>query len=86
VLADRDTAERIEPCRKELEEKGIRIVYYDEAFLKTLHDTTPIPNERTAGMKPDDIRALIYTSGTTGEKDRVQCAEQKRQSLKTDNA
>jgi acyl-CoA synthetase (AMP-forming)/AMP-acid ligase II len=67
VLADRDTAERLEPCRKELEEQGIRIVYYDEAFLRTLHDTTPIPNERTAGMKPDDIRALIYTSGTTGE-------------------
>lgn len=67
VLADRDTTERIEPCREELEKNGIKIVYYDEALFKTMLDTTPIPNERTAAMKPDDIRSLIYTSGTTGE-------------------
>ncbi|WPB08043.1 uncharacterized protein RHO25_012707 [Cercospora beticola] len=66
MLADRETSERLEPCRAELEEAGITIVYYDEAVINALSNGTPIPASRTEGIMPTDTRGLIYTSGTTG--------------------
>ena len=49
-----------------MEKAGITIVYYDEALIAGLRDTTPIPAARTEGIQSTDIRSLIYTSGTTG--------------------
>lgn len=66
VIADRDTAERLEPCRDEFDQNGVKIIYYDDSWLASLHDTTPIPKSRTAGLSMTDTRSLIYTSGTTG--------------------
>ncbi|KAI5358539.1 Putative AMP-dependent synthetase/ligase, AMP-binding, AMP-binding enzyme domain, ANL [Septoria linicola] len=66
VLADRETSERLEPCREDLEKAGVKIVYYDEALIAGLRDTTLIPAARTMGMQSADTRYLIYTSGTTG--------------------
>lgn len=56
----------MEPCREDLEKAGIQIVYYDEQFLATMRDTTPLPRSRTKGYLGTDTRCLIYTSGTTG--------------------
>ncbi|CAK3845850.1 fatty acid transporter [Lecanosticta acicola] len=66
VIADKETAERLESTREELTQAGITILYYDEALFSTFRDTTPVPRERNATFKSGDTRELIYTSGTTG--------------------
>ncbi|SMR57628.1 unnamed protein product [Zymoseptoria tritici ST99CH_3D1] len=66
IIADKETAERLEPCRADLEASGVTIIYYDEALFATFRDSTPLPSSRTQGIKSSDTRSLIYTSGTTG--------------------
>lgn len=66
LIADRSVQEAVEPSRGVLEKRGTRISYYDQAFFENLLDTTPVPRERTRGLKATDVRSLIFTSGTTG--------------------
>lgn len=66
MLADRETADKLESTKDELDQAGIKIVYYDEAFIAGLSDSTPIPDSRNNDIKSSDTRSLIYTSGTTG--------------------
>ncbi|KAK4616774.1 Very long-chain fatty acid transport protein [Fulvia fulva] len=66
VLADRETVDKMETTREELEQAGVTIVYFDEALFASMRDTTPIPRARTANVLPTDTKSLVYTSGTTG--------------------
>ncbi|EME39548.1 hypothetical protein DOTSEDRAFT_75272 [Dothistroma septosporum NZE10] len=66
VIADRETIDKMETTREELEQAGITIIYYDEALFASLRDATPLPKARAANIQSTDIRSLIYTSGTTG--------------------
>ncbi|KAF2209904.1 hypothetical protein CERZMDRAFT_113631 [Cercospora zeae-maydis SCOH1-5] len=66
LIVDREISPRVEPCRAELEEAGVTIVYYDQAVLDALTNETPIPSSRTDHLLPSDTRGLVYTSGTTG--------------------
>ncbi|KXT01135.1 hypothetical protein AC578_10891 [Pseudocercospora eumusae] len=67
ILADRETTERMEPCREDLEKAGVKIVYYDELSIsQDCRESMPLPKSRTSSMNPQDVRSLIYTSGTTG--------------------
>lgn len=66
LIADRDIQGLVDPCEDALGSTGVRIHYYDQAFMSSLSDTTPLPRSRREGVKPEDIRSLIYTSGTTG--------------------
>ena len=66
LIAEREIQNLVEPIRDDLEKANTGVLYYDQLFLESLADATPLPRERTKGIKPDDIRSLIYTSGTTG--------------------
>ena len=66
MLTDMDNKSLVSPNEAELESNKIKTVYYSPQFLVTLKDTTPLPQTRRTGIKPDAIRSLIYTSGTTG--------------------
>ncbi|ETI20230.1 hypothetical protein G647_08264 [Cladophialophora carrionii CBS 160.54] len=66
LLADRSTTDLVQPCDDELRSAGVTTVYYDEAFLAALTDTTPVPKALHKGISPTELAGLIYTSGTTG--------------------
>lgn len=66
LIADRATAELVTPCEEELKAAGIQTVWYDEAFISSLSDTTPVPKSLHKGILPTELGGLIYTSGTTG--------------------
>lgn len=66
LLADRDTRNLVAPCDEELSRANVQTVYYDTNFISSLTNTTPVPQSRRSGFKPDSPLSLIYTSGTTG--------------------
>ena len=66
LLAERGVEHLVEPCQDELSAAGVKTVYYGQALLDSLDDTTPLPAERTFNIAFTDVRGLIYTSGTTG--------------------
>jgi acyl-CoA synthetase (AMP-forming)/AMP-acid ligase II len=66
LLADRATQPLVQPCEKDLEAADVQIIYYDDAFIASLPDRTPLPRSWQSGARPDDLAGLIYTSGTTG--------------------
>lgn len=66
MITDSDVKYNVEPCRKELEELGIKIQYYDPSFFASFSDSTTIPESRRESISIESVRGLIYTSGTTG--------------------
>ncbi|RMZ77066.1 hypothetical protein DV738_g4617, partial [Chaetothyriales sp. CBS 135597] len=66
LLADREQRSLVEPVEAELAEGGAKVVYWDQAFVDGLTDTTPLPKERRSNIDPNETCGLIYTSGTTG--------------------
>jgi acyl-CoA synthetase (AMP-forming)/AMP-acid ligase II len=44
----------------------VTTIYYDEAFLASLTNSTPLPDYRLENRKIEDIVSLLYTSGSTG--------------------
>lgn len=66
LLAERGIERLVEPCKDELSKSGVETLYYDQAFITSLSDTTPIHRERNTGISPESMKSLIYTSGTTG--------------------
>ncbi|KAF2003210.1 long-chain fatty acid transporter-like protein [Amniculicola lignicola CBS 123094] len=66
LITDEGVRYNVEPCRPELEEMGVKILYFNPASLATLSDDTPIPGDRWDNIPPESVRCLIYTSGTTG--------------------
>ena len=66
LITDTDVKNNVEPCRTELEDLGVKIQYYDPAFIASLANTTPIPESRRENISIESVRGLIYTSGTTG--------------------
>lgn len=66
LLADRAVHHLVHPYEAELEEAKVRTIYFDESFIMSLQDNTPLPAARCKGVQPDAVGRLIYTSGTTG--------------------
>ncbi|KAF2189819.1 long-chain fatty acid transporter-like protein [Zopfia rhizophila CBS 207.26] len=66
LITDQDVRNNVEPCREQLEERGLKIKYYDPQFFSSLTNTTPIPDSRRESVTIESIRGLVYTSGTTG--------------------
>lgn len=66
LLADRDTRFLVQPCESDLLQANIKTLFYDTHFINSLKNTTPIPQSRRSGFRPDEALSLIYTSGTTG--------------------
>ncbi|EXJ54674.1 hypothetical protein A1O7_10015 [Cladophialophora yegresii CBS 114405] len=66
LLADRSTTDLVRPCEDDLRSAGVTTLYYDEAFISGLTDTTPVPKSLHKGISPAELGGLIYTSGTTG--------------------
>lgn len=66
LLADTATQALIAPCEDELKAANVTTIYFDEQFISSLSDKTPIPVSRHQGVRPDELGGLIYTSGTTG--------------------
>lgn len=66
LITDWDVQANVEPCMKELEELGVKILYYNSSSIDDLSDATPLPESRRSAVQPEDVRSLIYTSGTTG--------------------
>ncbi|KAK5707187.1 hypothetical protein LTR17_020929 [Elasticomyces elasticus] len=66
MLAERGVEHLVEPCQDDLRAAGVETIYYDQAFLESKNDTTPLPTSRTSSILFTDLRGLIYTSGTTG--------------------
>ncbi|PGG96584.1 hypothetical protein AJ79_09533 [Helicocarpus griseus UAMH5409] len=66
LLADRAIEGLVRPCEEELKKENVRTIYYDADFIASLKDTTPILQERRAGIGMEDLASLLYTSGTTG--------------------
>lgn len=66
LLADRSLHHLVHPCEEELEQANIHTIYFDEIFIASLQDKTPLPASRRKGVQPDTVGRLIYTSGTTG--------------------
>jgi acyl-CoA synthetase (AMP-forming)/AMP-acid ligase II len=66
LITDADVKHNVEPCRRELEDQGVNIQYYDPSFFASLSNTTPLPDSRRDSISIDSVRSLMYTSGTTG--------------------
>ncbi|RMZ87744.1 hypothetical protein DV736_g5026, partial [Chaetothyriales sp. CBS 134916] len=66
LLADSDVKGVVEGVETELAEAGTKVLYWDQAFVARLTDTTPLPKERRSKIDPNALSSLIYTSGTTG--------------------
>ena len=66
LLADRAVKDLVSPCQDELTSIGVQTIYYDEAFMCSLSDTTPVPKSLHEDIPPSEMGCLIYTSGTTG--------------------
>jgi acyl-CoA synthetase (AMP-forming)/AMP-acid ligase II len=66
LLTDREVQPLVQPCEGELRDANVQTIYFDEVFISTLPDTTPIPAARRENVNPAATLRLIYTSGTTG--------------------
>lgn len=66
MLYDRDVSKTVDPSVDTLKQIGVTCYAFDPAFVTSLTDTTPLPEERRIDLVPEEPRALIYTSGTTG--------------------
>jgi acyl-CoA synthetase (AMP-forming)/AMP-acid ligase II len=66
LLADKATQDLVAPCEDDLKAANVQTIYYDDQFISSLSDKTPIPASRQQGVRPDEVGGLIYTSGTTG--------------------
>jgi acyl-CoA synthetase (AMP-forming)/AMP-acid ligase II len=66
LLTDTTQKSLVQPCENDLATEGIETLYFDEAFIQSLHDTTPLPRSRRENIDPQALSCLIYTSGTTG--------------------
>ncbi|KAJ9614636.1 hypothetical protein H2200_002773 [Cladophialophora chaetospira] len=66
LVAETGTRDLVEPCEADLTTAGVTIVFYDEASIASLSNTTPIPKSLHKGIDPSELGGLIYTSGTTG--------------------
>lgn len=66
LIAERSIDNLVGPHVNELQEAGITTTYYDQTFLESLRDTSPLPEARRTGISAQSVRSLIYTSGTTG--------------------
>ncbi|KIX05303.1 uncharacterized protein Z518_06175 [Rhinocladiella mackenziei CBS 650.93] len=66
LIADRGTKDLVQPCEEELKAANVQTIYYDEAFISSFSDRTPLPKSRQEGISPYELGSLIYTSGTTG--------------------
>lgn len=66
MITDSDVRHNVEPCRAQLDDLGVAIVYYDASFFAALPAGAPIPPSRTENITLESMRGLIYTSGTTG--------------------
>lgn len=66
IIVDKGIRHLTEPCESDLSAANIRTVYYDEAFINSLSDTTLLPESRRMNIDPTSLACLIYTSGTTG--------------------
>ncbi|EXJ76999.1 hypothetical protein A1O3_10156 [Capronia epimyces CBS 606.96] len=66
LLADRAVQSLVQPYEPDLSAANVQTIYYDEAFIASLSDRTPLPRSRQQGIRPDELSGLIYTSGTTG--------------------
>lgn len=66
LLADRDIRNLVQPCEVKLQNANVQTIYYDPTLTNSCNDTTPVPQLRRSGFRPDELLSLIYTSGTTG--------------------
>lgn len=66
LLTDRMVTRLVQPHEEELREAGVQTLYFDEKFVASLQDSTPLPASRRKGINPNAVGRLIYTSGTTG--------------------
>ncbi|EXJ81750.1 hypothetical protein A1O1_07815 [Capronia coronata CBS 617.96] len=66
LIADRAVQSLVQPCEADLSASNVKTIYYDDAFIASLSDCTPLPKSRQKGIRPDELCSLIYTSGTTG--------------------
>ena len=66
MITDVENKSNTEPHEAELETSNVKTLYYSQQSIEKLTDTTPLPQSRRSGIKPDAMRTLIYTSGTTG--------------------
>ncbi|KAK3718372.1 hypothetical protein LTR37_005185 [Vermiconidia calcicola] len=66
LIAERDVEDLVGPHLDELAKAGAQAVWFDEAFVDSLSDSTPLPKSRRDGTSAQEVRNLIYTSGTTG--------------------
>ena len=66
MIVDRAIENLVGPHVDELGEAGVSTTYYDQPFLESLADTSPLPEERRRNVSAQSVRSLVYTSGTTG--------------------
>jgi acyl-CoA synthetase (AMP-forming)/AMP-acid ligase II len=66
LVTDLNNIHNVGPHESDLASHNVKVIYYSPAFMTSLTDTTPLPQFRRSGIRPDSIRNLIYTSGTTG--------------------
>lgn len=66
LLADQSVYHLVQPYEGELKEANVCTIYFNETFIASLQDSTPLPESRRKGVQPDAVGRLIYTSGTTG--------------------
>lgn len=64
MIAERSIENLVSPNASQLQEAGIQTVYYDQEYLESLSDSTPLPDERRIGISGQETRTLVYTSGT----------------------
>ena len=64
MITDVENKNNTEPHETELETDKVKTIYYSQKSIDNLTDTTPLPQSRRSGIKPDAMRTLIYTSGT----------------------
>ena len=66
LITDEESAHNVTPHEDELRSNNIQPIYYTAESIAALQDTTPLPQSRRSGIRPDSLRNLMYTSGTTG--------------------
>ncbi|KAF2813457.1 long-chain fatty acid transporter-like protein [Mytilinidion resinicola] len=66
LISDSDVQPNVEPCAPELEESGVKLLYYNSDLITSLPSSGPLPQSRRDSITLETLRGLIYTSGTTG--------------------
>ena len=66
LLTDQSLHHLIHPHEEELGQANVRTIYFNETFIASLQDNTPLSASRRKGVPPDTVGRLMYTSGTTG--------------------